>query len=243
MGVRLQRGELNNTVDNVIEVLKDHGYDKCFTHGTTGTVLRKLRKSAGEIGSSDTACINHDFHSGICCFKGNLRWDLSFALDRSWPFADGRDNPSIVLFPEELQTDISNSFHVGEDSLDNLAQKSLPEEEYENFRKKTDEWSDENKKWKEFVKLAKTFITVPRKPDVFYGLLHDCDSTLAIDSNWQEPKPDKDKWVQYCFKYNETLGKKRIFIEFMIDWDEWFDDPEAKEKLERARKDGVSNNL
>jgi hypothetical protein len=79
--------------------------------------------------------------------------------------------------------------------------------------------------------------TVPRKPDVFNGLLHDCDSTLAPD-NSLEPKPDEDRWLQYCFKNNETLEKKRIFIEFMLlDWDEWFDDPEAKEKLERAWKE------
>jgi hypothetical protein len=35
-------------------------------------------------------------------------------------------------------------------------------------------------------------------------------------------------WVQFCFKYDETLGNERTFIEFMINWNEWLDDPEAK---------------
>jgi hypothetical protein len=34
----------------------------------------------------------------------------------------------LFFFPEELQTDISNIFHVCEDPLDNLAMKRLPED-------------------------------------------------------------------------------------------------------------------
>jgi hypothetical protein len=64
-------------------------------------------------------------------------------------------------------------------------------------------------------------------PKVFYGLLHDCSSTHTTDQ-CQEPQPDRDKWVQFCFKYNQTLGNKRIFIEFMINWDELFGDDKAK---------------
>jgi hypothetical protein len=81
----------------------------------------------------------------IYCFKDNLNWALSFALDRSWPFEDSegkhsrsrKDNPSIVLFPEG-PTDVSNFFHVDTERLDeNLAQK-MQEGEYDVFRTKAD---------------------------------------------------------------------------------------------------------
>jgi hypothetical protein len=73
---------------------------------------------------------------------------------------------------------------------------------------------------------------VSRNPEVFHGLLHDCSSTNGTDE-YQEPKPDVDKWVHFCFKYKETLGNKLMFIEFIIDWDEWFDVPEAKKLQHR----------
>jgi hypothetical protein len=79
----------------------------------------------------------------------------------------------------------------------------------------------------DFVKFARTYKAVPIEPHVSYGLLHDCSSTHATDE-CHEPKPDEDEWEQFCFKYNRTLRKKRIFIEFIMNRDEWFDDPEAK---------------
>lgn len=98
----------------------------------------------------------------------------------------------------------------------------MREEKYDDLMERKKTWSKNNEMWKEFVKLARWEGLVPDDKKLFWGLLHDCESTVDTETDTcSEPIPDRDRWVQYCMTNPRLLGNKYIFIEFDVDWNEW----------------------
>jgi hypothetical protein len=80
--------------------------------------------------------------------------------------------------------------------------------------------NEEERRWKEFLKLARFFGEVPDGKRLFSGWLHDCEATALTDS-CSQPIIDKDRWMQYCFTQSADLGDALLFIELNVDWNEW----------------------
>jgi len=141
--VSVEVGSLKDAVDNAEKRLAEKQFAQCFMHGTTGSVLQNIFDT-GIVNPPDTAYIGHDFGPGIYCFKDNLRWVLSFALDRCWPhppdpddlegYVHG-DNPSIVLFPNS-SVDDQSCFNVDKEPIDKHLNLKVKLKLYEQFRGK-----------------------------------------------------------------------------------------------------------
>ena len=91
------------------------------------------------------------------------------------------------------------------------------------------------------MKLARYFGEVPPGKAIIFGWLHDCETTNLTD-RCREPNIDESEWIQYCFCNPNFLGTDRLFIEFVVNWAEWKDDPDdtdwedqAKETMEMGR--------
>jgi hypothetical protein len=178
----------------------------------------------------------HDFGQGIYCFKGDIHRALSFAMDRSWPWFEdkedgtsacvGKDNPAIVLFLDPV--DSSDIFQVDTTPMtDEYLRQFMSADLIRKLRMKQEGWIRDGdwNYWKLFVKAARYYKSVPEKPRVFHGALHDCNDTNATDQ-CKEPKLDTDFWKQFCFEFRHDLGSNFLFIEFKMDRDSFLGEEE-----------------
>ena len=70
---------------------------------------------------------------------------------------------------------------------------------------------EEERRWKEFLKLARSFDKVPDGIRLFSGWLHDCEAAALTDS-CSQPIIDEDRWMQHYFTNPDDLGDARLFI-------------------------------
>jgi len=242
LGVNWKKDQLVATVERVEHVIKrsdiKEGY---YVHGTVGSDMVRIFNEEGYIQPShSTKGLPHDFGDGVYCFKDEIRWALSFAVGRCWPvdFVEGQGarirscNPAIVLFPKPMHSFIKNHrFEVGpkqNEMSDDMLRELLPDDEqYDEFTNAREQWKNKNKElryWKDFVKLSLCYQELPSQINstiaVVYGLMHDCREGMKPTGN-KAPVPDRDGWIQHCFRKSVVLGKSRLFIEFNMDWNEW----------------------
>ena len=242
LGVNWKKNELIATVERVEDVIEHsdikRGY---YVNGTIGSYLDIIVKNGGKVDPSrSTDTMPHDFGDGVYCFQEQIRWALTFAIDRCWPVdydeLQGGPiirscNPAIVLFPKPMHSVIKNHcFEVGpkqkrmSDAM--LRKLLLDDEKYNEFLNARKKWKNDRQHsyWKDFVKLSLCYQKLPhfsRIVYVVYGLMHDSREGKKPTGN-RAPVPDPDGWIQHCFRESDALGKSRLFIEFNTDWNEWF---------------------
>ena len=252
LGVKVKMGEAAEALNLVKHQLEHFKYSDSYVHGTTATALLLIHeKSKGRLAPSTidmkAGGERHDFGGGFYCFKGELKYALSFAIDRCWPIFEeetfSKHNPAVILFPKPHQFNKRKNqkdiYQVGkkkpfkDEHLKNHVLRY--EDDYEKFKKferglnQSD--SEYVRYWKEFLKLSRYFGEVPDGQRLFFGWLHNCEATALTDI-CKQPRIDEDRWVQYCFTKTKDLGDARLFIELNVDWNEWIDKipPDASNK-------------
>lgn len=218
-------------------------------HGTTASALEKIVKAYGNVAISHSSLDStHDFGSGFYCFKDELRWALSFAIDRCWPIMKDpetgkaiikRCNPAIILFPNHDHTIINGKKTlkiigppICNKDVNEMKKFWICKTAYNEFVECRKKWKHDKKLgyWNDFVKLSLIYDETPPRMwssnyQVYYGLMHSNNLQDKPIGN-KIPVVHKDGWIQYCFldpKNNFVLGEERFFIEFDIDWNEWID--------------------
>jgi len=249
LGVHWTPGEIVEPVERVEQILDLHIQNDFYAHGTTGWGLDALL-DGDLVPSVSTKKLGHDFGTGFYCFKNEIRCALSFAVDRCWPVAEDPDNegiaivkntnPALVLFPKPNQADINKySFEVDRNSKKPLNEKDLKtlkpkfhsETAYTEFIDARKKWEGDKTLgyWKDYVKLSLCYhidLTAGQGHRVVYGLMHNSDEGKR-PLRTKVPVPDKDGWVQYCFKeeFAHELLKpdyQMVFVEFCVEWSDWF---------------------
>jgi hypothetical protein len=246
LGVQIKKGNVAGALKLVNDLLSEFGYDDSYVHGTTATALLSIVKDGGVLFTSQaSSIIRHDFGAGFYCFKGEVQYAVSFAIDRCWPIYEHgsflKHNPAVVLFPKPHKFTAPEKrqgvvYRVGDqkpfkDSF--LKSDLLRQEEYTKFKELEKAISKakckEEKYWKEFVILSRGFNIVPFGKRLFWGWLHDHSETTANTDRLRMPKIDKQRLVQYCFTYPVDLGLDRHFIELDVDWNDWISEGTSDE--------------
>jgi hypothetical protein len=106
LGVQVKKGKVAEALKSVTDQLDHFKYDDSYMHGTNATALLGIEQDNGRLAIS-TISERHDFGAGFYCFKGELKWALSFAIDRSWPIFEeesfSKHNPAVIIFPKPYQ--------------------------------------------------------------------------------------------------------------------------------------------
>lgn len=260
-GIKFERGALEMAITDTKIFLGKDGSACDYMHGTTGAYLKAIYDDGGfmhlsqvtkQLENGTLARNPQDFGSGLYCFRENFIAALSFAIDQSWIVDKKRDNPSVIvlrdlardLAEEELEVfDVEKQpflVSVKERPKGRLTDRQL--EEFHEYRNTMTGWSEDNQQWKQNVGMCLRFNLFPEKEGVYVGLLHDCD-TVWESSQGEEPRPDKDGWIQYCIRrYRQTdrMGRQKLFLEFIIDWEEWYKELDGPET---GTKQAVDNDV
>jgi len=199
-------------------------------HGTKASTPKYISKDP-ENRNLPISVGKHDFGGGWYFFRDDIIAAFSFAVDRGFLW---QENPCVVTFPEpECAIDkIIIDVNHKEINMKKLRKYHLRSEtQFNDLNNAQQGWDEKTKNWEIAVALSRWWglqleNIYPGKPKILMGWLHDGDTTGATDNFRAEPQIDADKWMQYCVKDWYVLGKKMLFIEFMIDWDQW-DDREA----------------
>ncbi|KAL3914548.1 MAG: hypothetical protein SGILL_006065, partial [Bacillariaceae sp.] len=181
----------------------------------------------------------HDLGEGFYAFK-NLHQAINWAVSRTWDlFEDNNgsrgDNAGVMVMQDlpDYARDIGMELiDVGSKRLfkeSDLADQ-LNENEQQAWQDALKRWidiGDEDMNWKEFVLLSRCFGLSPQEPHIYYGLLHEVGSTSKTDDG-ADPVVDPDGWIQYCVRPRfrrriAKMGRRKLFLEFEINWDEWYD--------------------
>ena len=144
-------------------------------------------------------------------------------------------------------------YQVGSEDLMKKMKKKIgvrySAEEIATYKASMAGWSLKDRLWKEFVGVCRHFNVFPPEQKVYCGLLHQCDSTLKTEEG-AEPVADHERWVQFCVRgctgsLTGAFGKKKLFFEFIIDWEDWYSykQPEANKNDEKKEKDAVDANV
>lgn len=234
LGVQVKKGKVADALKSVTGELYRSKYNDSYMHGTSATALVGIEATNGRL---QVSTINiresSDFGDGFYCFKGKLEYALSFAIDRCCPlFEKGsftKHNPAVILFPNPCQFNKRDQKKVFYDIVikgmyndKQLRTEVLhrTEDYAQQFKESEKEWKHEGikvRRWKEFVKLARSFGEVPAKNQIFIGWLHDCE-TIALTDRCSPPKIDKDKWIQHCYTDPpRDLREDQLFIELNVD--------------------------
>ena len=151
-------------------------------------------------------------------------------------------NPAIIIFthpnPSARKTNVNElSPRSDKDTHNTLSEASANKflESRSNWTKywtKRSQCNCQEKGWQDFVKLNRTFRTRTALSDHYVGWPHHCEKTEATNK-CSEPCPDNEKWIQHCFSNQDYLGYHELFVEFVVDWEEWEkDNVFVKEKTE-----------
>lgn len=263
LGVHLSKGEVEAKIidveDKVLEsVTSRHGF---FVHGTDGAAAEKFVKSGGELlKSQNSTDMMHDFGPGIYCFKNEIRWAFSFAIDRCFPIVKDEEtgravikscNPVVILFPKPDHTIMENKKYAKEIAGKPMESKDLNNIEeqlsrkkrkhpgaYETFINCRKKWEKDQTTgyWKDFIRLSLLYDVRPSGlagHRVFYGLMHS-HRKINFPAGNKEPVADSDGWIQYCLDSNDPLGEDVMILEFNMDWNEWL---KTGQSYEEAKKE------
>ena len=111
LGVQFKKGKTAEALKSVTEQLDQFKYADSYMHGTSATALLGIEKVNGRLAASKCNMgqggARQDFGNGFYCFKGELNYALSFAIDRSWPIFEGesfsKHNSAVILFLKPRQ--------------------------------------------------------------------------------------------------------------------------------------------
>ena len=100
---------------------------------------------------------------------------------------------------------------------DDEMKKFLGDQQYDKVAQEMTCWENTDLNWKRYVKSARTAWEAPLYGySAVFSLLHGGETV----SERSEPSVDKDGWIQFCFpQSNHSLGKRRLFVELLVDWD------------------------
>ena len=233
-----------------------------FAHGTTGPVLEKVLDEDGLRPSEHRKGSYQDFGPGIYTFKDEISCALSFAIDRCWPVLFDQKtnkpsitsrNPAIIVFPD-IDHPILNvrqkTLEIRGKAMNEKAmkqmKKTMREEKYKKFVENRKQWKNDKKLgfWKDFTWLSLTTGQMPPKAYsegylLFYGPME----KGTFKPGDKEPTVNSDRWIQYCFRDEDALGSEQIFVEFNMDWKEWYEpredatESEVKDNFVKVQKD------
>ena len=220
--VRMEKGKLLQAIELVESQLKGKGWHNLFEHGTKASVAMETFSNRKSFEMSNG---KHDFGPGLYCFRNDLLASLSFAADRSFP---SKENPCIFAFPEPRDDIDDKTVDINGTAIEQaLLQKLLvDEDQYNELEEAQRTWNSEEKNWNTALALARwyqkdlTRFYGDNEIQVLKGWLHDVNKTDGTDQG-EHPVLDSDKWIQYCVKDQAWLGKKIVFIEFDMQWEQW----------------------
>jgi len=235
--VRMERGNISSAIELVKNKLDGKKWSNLFMHGTKASVAEKIVQNPRSLPDKTG---RHDFGNGLYCFRSDndLIAPLASAVDRSFY---GLENPCVIAFPEPFR-DIDKRIidvHTTTIKKKTLRNGILDDGEFNLLRTRQRQWKEEEgeqvKNWKTALAIARWH---GKQPEKFYrvsqpltgiilkGWLHDDKATPFTDEG-ADPKIDADGWIQFCVTDPALLGKKKVFIEFQMEWKQWAEDNET----------------
>ena len=246
-GIQLSSGKTKNAVQVIMNTVQHHHLDNCFVHGTNAKALQGINADDGVLIESKSdrrpSRPRHDFGSGVYTMKGEFVKALAWGIDSVWPLFNvqrqlfhrpkehfpSEHNLAIIIFPKNIPEEKIYDVHSRQPFTDQELKKVFDKRDspiLAEFQAKRREYTDD-KNWQSFVKLARYHDLVPSlqcsSQIAFKGRLHNVKTVTNTDT-CGVPKMDPDMdWTQYCFPNSCTLGKKMVFVEFVVNWNEWLD--------------------